>query len=88
MQNKPKQKKVLTDGYDLRGNTIGRVLRHWLRMKTRIMGNYDTGPGLVCLVKLILLHWFGGPIYRVQIWLRSQYGLKSKIRTMLNKTRR
>jgi len=88
MRDVSENKNVLTPGYDLCGNGIGRQFRHWLRMKTRIMGNYDTGPGLICLGKLMLLHWFGGPLYRLQIWARSQYGLKSKLRAALNKFRR
>lgn len=80
-------KPVLTRGYDLRGNTVGRTLRHWVRMKTAIMGNYDTGPGLRCLLTLWLLHRFGGPVFRLRTWLNNQYALKARVRALLNRLR-
>lgn len=81
----PDYKPVTTASYDLCGNTIGRQFCHWVRMKTRIMGKYDTGPGAVCLAKLGVLHCIGAPLFRLRIWLRSQYGLKARLRALINK---
>ena len=80
-------KPVLTGGYDLRGNRISRVIRHWLRMKTRIMGNYGTGPGAICLAKLALLHWFGGPLFRIRLWLATRYQARATLRRFRNRLR-
>ena len=82
-----KQKPVLNHRYDLAGNTILRQFVHWVRMKTSTMGNYDTGPGLLCMLKLGVLHYFGNPIFRIRIWLRNQYALKAKVRHVLAKFR-
>lgn len=82
-----KNKPVLSGRYDLAGNTILRQLLHWLRMKTSTMGNYDTGPGLLCMLKLGLLHYLGKPIFRVRIWLKNQHQLKARVRRVLSKIR-
>ena len=81
-------KPVLTRGYDLAGNPVSRTAWHWLRMKTSIMGNYDTGPGLKCLLTLWMLHHFGKPLFRLRIWLNNQYALKARVRGILNRLRR
>ncbi|MGI9318633.1 MAG: hypothetical protein ACR2QW_14990 [bacterium] len=78
---------VLNKRYDLTGNTVLRQLRHWFRMKTSTMGNYDTGPGLLCMLKLGVLHYFGRPLFRVRIWLRNQYALKARVRRVIAKFR-
>jgi hypothetical protein len=82
-----KYKPVLSSRYDIAGNTILRQFLHWLRMKTSTMGNYDTGPGLLCMIKLGLLHYLGKPIFRVRIWLKNQYQLKARVRRVLSKIR-
>ncbi len=79
------EKPALTSGYDLAGNTVGRTMRHWFRMKTAVMGNYNTGPGIKCLLTLWVLHHFGGPIFRLRIWLNNQYRLKARVRKILGR---
>ena len=78
----PKQKPVLTSSYDLAGNAIERQIGHWIKIKTRIMGNYDSGPGLRCLLSLWVMHRFGKPLFMLRIWLKNQYGLKARLRRM------
>lgn len=79
----PKYKPVLNYRYDLTGNSLIRQFRHWVRMKTSITGNFDTGPGLVCMFKLGVLHYLGKPMFKARIWLRNQYALKAKVRHLL-----
>ena len=83
--NRSGEKPVFTSGYDLRGNTLPRQLVHWIRIKTRIMGNYDSGPGLICMLRLLALHYVGKPLFAVKIWLNNQYELKRRIRGVINK---
>ena len=47
---------MLNKDYEIDGNPVMRQIRHWIRMKTAIMGNYATGPGLKNLLRLWLLH--------------------------------
>jgi hypothetical protein len=79
---------VLTRNFDLEGNGAGRILRHWIRMKTAIMGNYDTGPGLRCLLTLWLLHRVGRPLFALRTRLTNQYALKARIRGLVRRLRR
>ena len=81
-------KAVFTRNFDLDGNGVGRTLRHWVRIKTSIMGNYDTGPGLRCLLTLWLLHYLGRPLFAVRTWLVNQYALKARIRSVIGRLRR
>ncbi len=76
---------VLTRHFDLAGNGVGRTLRHWVRIKTSIMGNYDTGPGLRCLLTLVVLHRFGRPLFRLRTWLNNQYAFKARVRRLLRR---
>jgi len=79
------EKPVFTKGYDIQGNSVFRQLCHWFRIKTQIMGNYDSGPGLLCLLRLQLLHYFGKPIFAAKIWLNNQYALKARVRGLIAK---
>ncbi len=80
-----RDKTVFTKGYDLAGNTLPRQFGHWIKIKTQIMGNYDTGPGLICLLRLLLLHKLGKPLFALKIWLANQYALKARVRGLINK---
>ena len=79
------KKPVLSKRYDLEGNTLPRIMMHWLRIKTTIMGNYSSGPGLRCMVMLWILHYLGGPIFRLRIWLSNQHRLRARLRRVLTK---
>ena len=79
-----KQKPVLNCRYEIEGNSIIRQLIMWCHMKTSILGNFDTGPGLKSLLTLVFFHWFGKPIFRLRIWLNNQHRLKQKIKAVLS----
>ena len=74
---------MLNHNYEIQGNSIIRQMRHWIRMKTTVMGNYATGPGLKNLVLLGVLHRFGKPIFQVRVWLNNQYAMKRFIKQRL-----
>ncbi len=78
-----KQKPVFNRRYEIVGNSILRQSIMWFRMKTSILGNFDTGPGLKNLLTLLFLHWFGKPLFRLRIWLNNQHGLKQKVKSIL-----
>ncbi len=80
-----REKPVFTKGYDIQGNSILRQLCHWFRIKTQIMGNYGGGPGILCLLRLQLLHYFGKPIFGAKIWLNNQYALKARVRGLITR---
>ena len=56
-----------TPDYDISGNTISRVLRFNLLNKIVPIGNYRLGTGLKPGLILLVLHWFGRPLFRVLI---------------------
>ncbi|NKB60779.1 MAG: hypothetical protein GKR95_01105 [Gammaproteobacteria bacterium] len=76
---------TLSRNYEISGNTIPRQFRHWTRMKTGVMGNYDTGPGLKNLIILWVLHKVGKPIFFVRTWLNNQYELKQRLKRVLGR---
>jgi hypothetical protein len=78
-----KQKPVFNSRYEIVGNSIMRQAIMWFRMKTSILGNFDTGPGLKSLLILLFFHWLGKPIFRLRIWLNNQHALKQKIKSIL-----
>lgn len=59
--------KLRTPKYDIAGNTIFRVLRFNLFNKIVPIGNYRMGTGLKPGLVLLVLHWFGRPLFRVLI---------------------
>ena len=78
-----KQKPVLNKRFEIEGNSILRQSIMWFRMKTSILGNFDTGPGLKSLLTLLFFNWFGKPLFRLRIWLNNQHGLKRKVKSIL-----
>ena len=79
------EKPVLTRNYEIAENSLPRQCRHWVRMKTGIMGNYDTGPGLKNLITLWVLHKVGRPVFFARVWLSNQYELKQRIKRLLGR---
>ena len=75
--------RIFNSRYELEGQSILRQLRMWVRMKTSVLGNFDTGPGLKNLITLAFLHWLGRPLFWLRTWLQHRHGLKAKIRTVL-----
>ncbi len=59
--------KLRTPDYDISGNTITRVLRFNLLNKIVPIGNYRLGTGLKPGLVLLVLHWFGRPLFRLLI---------------------
>ena len=80
-----KQRGVLSQNYEIVGNSVPRQWRHWTRMKTSIMGNYDTGPGLKNLVILWVLHKVGRPLFFARVWLANQHELKQRLKQVFGR---
>ncbi len=78
-----KKKPVLNGRYEIEGNSIMRQSIMWFRMKTSILGNFDTGPGLKNLLTLLFVHWFGKLVFRLRIWVNNQHRLKQKVKSIL-----
>ena len=77
------KKPVFTNDYELSGNPLSRQFWHWIRIKTSVMGNYDTGPGLKNLITLWLVHHTGRPVYWMRTRINNLHGLKQKIKSLL-----
>ena len=75
--------RVMNRRYELAGQGILRQLRMWARMKTSVLGNFDTGPGLKNLLTLAFLHWLGRPLFWLRTWLQNRHALKAKIRAVI-----
>ena len=75
--------RVMNRRYELSGQGIMRQLRMWVRMKTSVLGNFDTGPGLKNLLTLAFLHWLGRPLFWLRTWLQHRHALKAKIRAVI-----
>jgi len=78
-----KQNPIFNTRYEIDGNSIMRQLIMWFRMKTSILGNFDTGPGLKNLLTLLFFHWIGKPVFWLRLWFSNQHGLKQKIKSIL-----
>lgn len=72
-----------TGHYEVRGNPLSRQVWIWVRMKTSIIGNFDTGPGLKNLVTLWLVHRIGRPLFHARTWIRNRHGLRGVVRRIL-----
>lgn len=59
--------RVTEKQYDLGRGEIGRVARTSALNKFLPMGNLGGGPGIRCLVVLIILHRLGRPLFRLLI---------------------
>ncbi len=55
----PEVATVQTKRFDLAGNSLPRQIIHYLRCRFGIMGNYNTGAGLRCLLTLWVMHYLG-----------------------------
>ena len=83
MVDKSQNTKTMNHRYELAGQSVLRQLGMWVRMKTSVLGNFDTGPGLKNLLTLAFLHWLGRPLFWMRTWLQNQHALKAKIRAMI-----
>ena len=65
-------KNLKTSRYDITGNSFFRVLRFNVFNKVVPTGNYRMGTGLRPGMTLLLLHWFGRPLFRLLIRYEPQ----------------
>ena len=61
---------VLNKRYDLKGLEISRLVKFAIMAKLIPMGNFRGGPGARCLSVLLVLHFFGYPLY----FFHARYG--------------
>ena len=76
-------KQVISDNYEVAGNRVTRQIGFWFRMKTSVLGNFDTGPGLKNMLVLLVLHKLGRPLFWLRTWLRNRHGLKARVRKLI-----
>jgi hypothetical protein len=62
---------VLNKRYDLNGLEISRLVKFAIMAKFVPMGNFRGGPGARCLSVLLVLHFFGYPLY----FFKARYGM-------------
>jgi len=62
-------KKLFTSHYDISGNNIYRVFKIGLLNKIVPIGNFKQGPGLRPVCTLMVLHYFGRPLF----WLTVRF---------------
>ena len=79
----PGHKPVFNKNYEVVGNTPVRQLNIWFRMKTSVLGNFDTGPGLKNLLTLLFFHKLGKPVFWLRTWLSNQHGLKQHVKALV-----
>ena len=75
-------KPVFNANYEVAGNSPARQLNIWFRMKTSVLGNFDTGPGLKNLLTLLFFHKLGRPVFWLRTWLKNRHGLKAKAKAL------
>ena len=80
-----RKNKILTQHYAIEGNSVFRQLFHWLRLKTSLMGNFDTGPGLKNLLTLILVHYFGRGMFWIRTWLRNHHHIRTGVKKIIRR---
>ena len=76
---------VLNKRYDLQGLEISRLARLALWSRFVPMGNFHGGPGSRCLVVLLLLHFFGYPMYMILARYGHRLRLLRRIATKLRR---
>ena len=59
--------RVRSKKYDISGNGFFRVVRFNMVNKLLPTGNYRLGTGLRPGLTLLVLHWFGQPLFRILI---------------------
>jgi hypothetical protein len=67
-----RERRVMTRQYDVAGNEIGRVARHWLLNTLIPAGNYAGGPGWRALFVCWVFHRFGRPLCRLGLAFEPQ----------------
>jgi len=76
-----KEQMVFDDRFDIAGNGILRFIKHLLVNRMMLLGNLFNNPGARCLIILVVLHYFGGPIY----WIFTRW--ERPIRFLLTRIR-
>ncbi len=75
--------RITSAHFQVVGNTVVRQFVHWFRCKTSIMGNYQGGPGLLPLIKMILLHYLGAVYYWTYVRMDFPRLIKHRIRQLI-----
>jgi hypothetical protein len=70
-----------TPHYDISGNSFFRVLRFNVLNRLVPTGNYRMGTGFRPGMTLLILHWFGQPLFRLLIhWEPQLHRLYRKLK--------
>ena len=72
-------RKLINSDYEIQGNGLLRQLGMWLRMKTSILGNFDTGPGLKNLLTLLFIKFLGRPLFWLRVKLEGRHALRARL---------
>ena len=72
-------RKLINSDYEIEGQGLVRQLGMWVRIKTSILGNFDTGPGLKNILTLLFIKVFGRPLF----WLRTKLEGRHAVRARL-----
>ena len=78
-------KPALNNRYELTNHSVLRQIGMWFRMKTSVLGFFDTGPGLKNLVTLFLIHYAGKPFFWLRTRLRNQHALRSRLKSLVGR---
>ena len=76
---------IFTRSFDIEGNQISRVCRLSLLAKILPVGNLRGGPGIRCLLTLLVVHLFGETIFSLAI---RQEARLHRIYLYINRLRR
>ena len=79
-REKHRYRPVFNHRYEISGNSPVRQLAIWFRMKTSVLGNFDTGPGLKNLLILLFFHHLGKPAFWFRTWFNNQHDLKNRLK--------
>lgn len=62
-------KKAFNARFDITGNELSRVMKTTSVARFFPLGNFGGGPGLKCMLVLMLVHYFGRPVF----WLLTKH---------------
>jgi hypothetical protein len=78
-------KTILTNKFELQGNSHYRLLRLAVFARFIPIGNLRGGPGVRCLIVLTLLHYCGYPVYFVHARYGHRLGFLKRLLYRLRK---
>jgi hypothetical protein len=65
-------KTVMSNRYDLAGNGINRVGKHYLLSKMTRIGNFGGGPGIKTMMMALFMHFFAKPMGWMLVFFEPQ----------------